>query len=335
VTLDRLALSRSALDRAAERRTEPDLLDALLGAASTVTLLVDGDLAPVRAAAGAAELLLLDPATALAYAGRSWRGDGDLVVRLYLGRDAAGRDHVALAHLVPPLPGNGLPKGLPGRPVGEPEPVVAGSRWAGLREVGPVLDDAGAGLVTASVAMAHWHSAHRFCARCGGPTRPIQAGWARECPQCGAEHYPRTDGAVIMAISDADDRILLGRQARWPERRFSCLAGFVEPGESLEAAVRREVWEAARIVVGEVEYRGSQPWPFPASLMLGFRGRAETTDITVDGAELVGARWWSREELALDVATGELLLPPAVSIARRLVEDWYGGPLHDDGGAWR
>jgi NAD+ diphosphatase len=162
----------------------------------------------------------------------------------------------------------------------------------------------------------------------------IQSGWARSCPACGAEHYPRTDGAVIMAVTDADDRILLGRQATWPERRFSCLAGFVEPGESLEAAVRREVLEEAGVVVGEVTYRGSQPWPFPASLMLGFRGRALSTEITVDGTELAGARWWSREELALDIATGELLLPPAVSIARRLVEDWYGAPLRDGNEPW-
>jgi NAD+ diphosphatase len=138
-----------------------------------------------------------------------------------------------------------------------------------------------------------------------------------------------------MAISDDAGRILLGRQARWPEKRYSCLAGFVEPGESLEAAVRREAWEEARIVVGDVEYRGSQPWPFPASLMLGFRARAVSTEITVDGEELAEARWWTREELALDIATGELLLPPAVSIARRLVEDWYGGPLQDGGSAWR
>jgi len=140
---------------------------------------------------------------------------------------------------------------------------------------------------------------------------------------------------VIMAITDDAGRILLGRQVRWPEKRYSCLAGFVEPGESLEAAVRREAWEEAGVVVGEVEYRGSQPWPFPASLMLGFRARAVSTEITVDGEELASAHWWTREELGLDVATGELLLPPAVSIARRLVEDWYGGPLSDGGDVWR
>jgi NAD+ diphosphatase len=138
-----------------------------------------------------------------------------------------------------------------------------------------------------------------------------------------------------MAVVDEADRILLGRQARWPERRFSTLAGFVEPGESLEAAVRREVFEEAGVVVDEVVYRGSQPWPFPSSLMLGFFARATSTDIVVDGEELAQARWWSREELSLDLATGELLLPPTVSIARRLIEAWFGGPIRDAGEAWR
>jgi NAD+ diphosphatase len=335
VTLDRLALARSTLDRAAERRTEPGLLDALLGDPSTATLLVDGDQAPVIAASAVAHLALTDPATALAFAGLAWQGEPGRVERLYLGRDHDGREHVGLARTAPPRPGNGLPKGLPASEPPQPEHALPGTRWAGLRELGSVLDDAGAGLLTTSVAMAHWHAGHRFCARCGALTHAVQAGWARECPQCGAEHFPRTDGAVIMAISDADDRILLGRQARWPQQRYSCLAGFVEPGESLEATVRREAWEEARVAVGDVEYRGSQPWPFPASLMLGFRARAVSPEITVDGVELASARWWTREELALDVATGELLLPPSVSIARRLIEDWYGGALHDAGGAWR
>ncbi|MFZ0160035.1 MAG: NAD(+) diphosphatase, partial [Kineosporiaceae bacterium] len=198
-----------------------------------------------------------------------------------------------------------------------------------------LLDDTGAGILTAAVALAHWHRTHPRCSRCGEPTVAVQAGWARSCPACRAEHYPRTDPAVIMSIVDDAGRILLGRQAVWPEKRFSTLAGFVEPGESLEAAVRREVFEESGVRVGEVSYRGSQPWPFPSSLMLAFRGRATTTATTVDGVELAQARWWSREELALDVATGELLLPPPVSIARRLIEDWFGSTIRDGGGAWR
>jgi NAD+ diphosphatase len=330
VTLDRLALSRSTLDRAAHRRTEPGLVDELLSAPTTAVLVLDVDRAPVTGGRGRPELQLLDPATALEFVAKSWPDDA-AILSLYLGDDDAGRSCVVLAHTGPPLKGGGR---TPPPPRTDPAPP-AGAEWAGLREVGAVLDDTGAGLLTAAVALAHWHAGHPRCARCGEPTSVIQAGWARWCPACGAEHYPRTDGAVIMAITDADDRILLGRQASWPEGRFSCLAGFVEPGESLEAAVRREVLEESGVVVGEVTYRGSQPWPFPASLMLGFRGSALSTDVTVDGAELARAGWWSREELALDIATGEVLLPPVVSIARRLIEEWYGSPIRDGGEPWR
>lgn len=330
VTLDRLALSRSTLDRAAHRRTEPGLVERLLTEPATAVLVLDVDRGPVVGGSARPALRLLDPAEALEFVGKAWPGSPALL-ELYLGDDADGRPHVVLAHSRPPRKGSGH-AAVPEEPEAAPP---AGTEWAGLREVGAVLDDTGAGLLTAAVALSHWHAGHPRCSRCGEPTGVIQAGWARSCPACGAEHYPRTDGAVIMAITDADDRILLGRQAVWPERRFSCLAGFVEPGESLEAAVRREVFEEAGVVVGEVTYLGSQPWPFPASLMLGFTGRALTTEITVDGAELTTARWWSREELALDVATGELLLPPTLSIARRLVEAWFGGPIRDGGEAWR
>jgi NAD+ diphosphatase len=339
VSLQRLALSRSTLDRAAHRRSDPGLLEALLDNASTAVLLVDGERAPVVESSHGPVLALLEPQVAAGYVKAAWLPGDGRPVRLYLGDDASGREYVVLARTEPPLKGSGLPKNLPKAVPGDAadpaEPPLPGSRWAGLREVGVLLDDTGAGLLTTAIALSHWHAGHPRCARCGEPTAVIQAGWARSCPACGAEHYPRTDGAVIMAVTDDEDRILLGRQARWPERRYSCLAGFVEPGESLEAAVRREVFEEAGVVVGEVDYRGSQPWPFPASLMLGFRGRASSTEITVDGEELAQARWWSREELGLDIATGELLLPPEVSIARRLIEEWYGGPIRDAGEAWR
>src|SRR5205085_1294541 len=132
-----------------------------------------------------------------------------------------------------------------------------------LRRIGPLLDDTEAGLFTAAVALSLWHSRHEYCARCGAPTLPDSTGWTRQCPRCGTEHYPRVDPAVIMAVVDGQDRILLGHQASWPDRRFSTLAGFVEPGESLEAAVRREVAEEAGVAIGDVSYLGSQPWPFP------------------------------------------------------------------------
>jgi NAD+ diphosphatase len=332
-TLQHLALSRATLDRAAHLRTEPELVQRLLADPATAVLLVDDDRAPVLPAPGH-RLALVDPATA-ARLRQGIAGPGDGGLAAFLGTDGAGRAHVLLAtpgapRAAQPAPS---PAGDAARPADPPSPD--GASWLDLRAVGDLLDDTDAGIMTCAVALANWHGAHPRCARCGTVTRTIQAGWARSCPACGAEHYPRTDPAVIMAVVDAADRILLGRQGRWPDRRFSTLAGFVEPGEPLEAAVRREVAEEAGIVVGDVAYRGSQPWPFPSSLMLGFRAQAVSTEITVDGAELAQARWWSREELALDLATGELLLPGAVSIARRLIEDWYGGPLHDAGGVWR
>jgi NAD+ diphosphatase len=130
-------------------------------------------------------------------------------------------------------------------------------------------------------------------------------------------------------VVDDAGRVLLGRQAAWPEKRYSTLAGFVEPGESLEAAVRREVAEEAAVEVGDVEYRGSQPWPFPSSLMLGFKARAVSTAAQADGVELAHATWWTREQFEADLASGDLRLPPRVSIARRLIEDWYGGEVSD------
>ncbi len=303
MALDNLSLSRSTLDRAAHRRGEPGLLETLLDRPGTRVLELRGDRAPVADADRAPRLVLSGP--------RPARADE---LGVFLG-EQDGVPYVLLAG-----PADAATDGDPG--------------WAGLREVGSLLDDTGAGLLTTAVALTNWHRLHPRCARCGEPTQPASSGWTRHCPACGAEHVPRTDAAVIMAVVGDDDRILLGRQTVWPPKRFSTLAGFVEAGESLEAAVRREVLEEAGVVVGEVTYLGSQPWPFPASLMLGFTARAVSREIVVDAVELEQAQWWSREELALDVATGELLLPPAVSIARRLIEDWYGGPIAAED-AWR
>jgi NAD+ diphosphatase len=155
------------------------------------------------------------------------------------------------------------------------------------------------------------------------------------CEVDGSEHYPRTDPAVIMAVVDGDDRLLLGRQAAWPDGRFSTLAGFVEPGESLEQAVRREVGEEVGVEIGAVDYLGSQPWPFPSSLMLGFVAQAKTVEIDRGDGEIAEARWFTREGLRDDVRHGRVLLSPPVSIARRLIEHWYGEPITDSVDAWR
>ncbi|WP_255303687.1 NAD(+) diphosphatase [Georgenia sp. 311] len=208
--------------------------------------------------------------------------------------------------------------------------LAAGARFAHLRDVGDRLCDRDTGLATTAVALAAWHERNPRCPRCGEATEVVEGGWVRRCLVDHSLHYPRTDAAVIMAVVDAADRLLLGHAAHWPQRRYSTLAGYVEPGESLEAAVRREVAEETGVVVGDVRYVGSQPWPFPCSLMTAFRAQVAEgagTDVVVDGVELTAARFFSREELGAAVADGEVHLPTRTSIARALIEDWFGGPL--------
>ncbi len=206
--------------------------------------------------------------------------------------------------------------------------VRPGLRPAGLREAAALLNDRDAGLFTHAVALANWHATHTHCPRCGTPTVTVAAGHAQRCPADGSEHFPRIDPAVIMLVTDPDDRCLLARNVRWPERRVSILAGFVEPGESAEQAVAREVEEETGITVTRVRYVGSQPWPMPQSLMLGFRAAAAgELDLRVDDDEIAEAHWYSREELRSALAAREILLPPPVSIAHRLIESWYGEEL--------
>ena len=194
---------------------------------------------------------------------------------------------------------------------------------ANLRELGPLLDADEASLAVHAVGIARWHQSHRFCARCGQPSAPGEAGHVRICPACGTHHFPRTDPAVIMLITDDDDRALLGRQAAWPQGWFSTLAGFVEPGETLGDAVRREVAEEVGVQVGDVTYAKSQPWPFPSSLMLGFFGQALTTDITVDALEIEEARWFTRQDIRDLSGSARLLDPRRVSISQWLLQHWY------------
>jgi len=209
------------------------------------------------------------------------------------------------------------------------------SEWFGLRAAFPHLEEAGgaeAPLLFHAIGLAEWHHATRYCPRCAGELGARAAGHELVCRACGKSQFPRTDPAVIMLVTSGtpgapDERCLLGRQAAWPEGRYSTLAGFCEPGETLEDAVRREVAEEVGIRVGDVEYFGNQPWPLPASLMLGFVGRAETTEIEVDQHEIEDARWFTREEMRAGAEAGTLLLPGGVSISRSLVEHWYGGPL--------
>jgi NAD+ diphosphatase len=203
-----------------------------------------------------------------------------------------------------------------------------GVRPASLRQAATLLGDRDAGLFTHAVALANWHARHTHCPRCGALTVPAPAGHMRRCPVDGSEHFPRIDPAVIMLVTDDEDRCLLARNRMWPPGRVSILAGFVEAGESAEQTVAREVWEETGIAVSGIRYVGSQAWPMPQSLMLGFRADAGPgQQITVDDEEIAEARWLSRAELAAEVASGELLLPPPVSIAHQIIQSWYGGPL--------
>ncbi|HEX9031198.1 MAG TPA: NAD(+) diphosphatase [Streptosporangiaceae bacterium] len=293
-----IALTRSEIGRSTARRTDTEWLATAWADPSTRVLVVDEGRALARFGDGAAELLFTEPAQA---------PDGH---RFLLG---VGPDDVAYF-------GVGAP--LPAAP-GDDETV----RRAGLREAGLLLTDRDAGLLVHAVALANWHAVAGYCPRCGSPTELATAGNSRRCTIDGSEHFPRCDPAVIMLVTDPQDRCLLARNVQWPKGRVSILAGFVEAGESAEQAVVREVHEETGVVVGTVGYAGSQPWPMPHSLMLGFRAEATGTQISVDDEEIAEACWYSRDDLREAILSGELLMPPSLSISRWLIESWYGSSL--------
>jgi len=201
-----------------------------------------------------------------------------------------------------------------------------GGAFANLRDVGPAMAHTDGAVLAYARALAWWHQRTRFCGVCGSPTESKEAGHVRVCtnPECGAEHYPRTDPAVIVLVVDGE-RCLMGRSARFPPGMFSTLAGFVEPGESLEDCVAREIHEESNIRVKDVRYHSSQPWPFPQSLMVGFYARAATTEIMIDQDELVECFWADRSLILNPPNDGTFGLPRPDSIARRLIEDWAHG----------
>jgi NAD+ diphosphatase len=209
-----------------------------------------------------------------------------------------------------------------GRPFFARDAELERGRPVGLREAASDLPAAEAAMAAYAASLLSWHRRHRFCANCGRPTELADAGHQRRCPACGAEHFPRSDPVVIVRVVDGD-RLLLGRQDRWPEGRFSVLAGFVEPGETLEEAVRREVQEEAGVELGAVEYVASQPWPFPSSLMIGFHAVAAGGEPRPGDGELSAVRWFDRGEVEAAVAgSGDVHLPPPYSISRRLIDGW-------------
>jgi len=286
------------VDRAAERRDSVDL------AAADAVVVRDGSLLAMDG-----QLALLAPTD-----------QPPASLRVYLGVDA-GRDVVAL---VPEDPS-----------FGTDTDGIGGESMTPLRSfLGQVSRRGRDGardreLAATAVALTTWHANHPVCSVCGDPTQPIRGGWVRWCERDHKEHYPRTDPAVIIAITDPDDRLLLAHASYWSPRRFSHLAGYVEPGESLEQAAHREVFEEAQLVLRDLTYVASQPWPFPASIMVGFTATVDSPHFVLDQDEISEAMFVSREEIVGRVADGTVILAPHGSIARRMLEDWYGGPLAD------
>ena len=290
----------SPLDRAAERRTDEEWL-----------ALRRADPASRAVAAGAEGVLVREEGDAVVPAELAVAELGEGVETVLLGVDARGAVFGVDAGAL------------------EPEHVAQlapAARVRGLRDVAPRLSQPDGALLAHAAALLHWHRSHPHCSRCGAATDLTEAGYSRRCPACGAVHHPRTDPVVIMLVVDGD-RALLGRQARWPPGRWSAFAGFVEPGESLEEAVAREVLEEADVRVDAIAYRSSQPWPFPASLMLGFVARYAGGEARARDGELEGVRWFSRTELeGMRDGRDGLFLPPPAAIARRLVDAWLDAP---------
>lgn len=307
--LGRLALSRSTVDRATDRRGDAAWLAEAWADPRTRVLVVQDGQALVTTRDGQLELVFVSSAEA---------PEG---TRFFLGIDADGIAYFGVS---------GAVEGEPGNRSGS-----AAAKPMALRQAGALLSDRDAGLMVHAVALAYWHDTHTHCPRCGTPTVPAPAGHLTTCPKDGTEHFPRLDPAVIMLVLDPDDRLMLARNALWPSGRMSVVAGFVEPGESAEHAVAREVYEETSVVVSQVRYLGSQPWPMPRSLMLGYEAKAAGGQrIIVDEEEIGEARWFSRVELRAAIESGELGIAPSSSIARRLIEYWYGGELPDGPSSW-
>ncbi|REJ07613.1 NAD(+) diphosphatase [Microbacterium bovistercoris] len=292
------------LDRAGELRDVPGVLDGLRADPSTRTIVVHDRRARVTDAA----LLRVPPADVVG--ARDWA---------LLGRDPDGTP--VLLAVVEDAPVDAV--AIDAVPA-DPAPVDT-AIWSAVRDAGGVLAGVEAELLIEAVAAADWLTAFRFCPACGAETELRQAGWSRHCPSCGREHFPRTDPAVIVAIESADgERLLLGANANWQGRMYSTFAGFLEAGESLETTVHREILEEAGVRLRNVRYVSSQPWPYPRSLMLGFRATAVDEDAVADGDEIIDVRWLTRAEIATALrGEGPVGLPGPSSIARALIVDWY------------
>ena len=299
-------LARWELDRDYLSRTKPELFDELWSLETTRVIAMHGGKVLLRTDSDTPKLNLMSV---------------DLVptanLRVYLGKTTSATPFEAEgAAIVLAVVNENSAKQI--------EPDVA--NWIGLRSLGAELSDRDAGLFTQALALYNWHENNAHCPKCGTPTVIEQGGWSRRCFKDNNEIFPRTDPAIIVAITDQQDRILLGSQGTWEQNRWSILAGFVEAGESLEAAVVREMKEECGLDVFDIEYLYSQSWPFPQSLMLGFRAKADSSvEFLPDGEEIVKLRWFSKSEIAAEAES--LLLPSDSTISRSLIELWYGSPI--------
>jgi NAD+ diphosphatase len=284
---------RDILDRAADTRADPDLLGRLRGDPSTRVVVVREG-----------RLRVTDDGVLRAEVGSVGEAEWAL-----LGRDRDGS--ALLLASVPPEPDS-----LDSAPE---------ETWLGLRDAGGALDEHETDLFVTAIALASWLNDAGYCAACGSALELQNAGWSRHCAACGAEHFPRTDPAVIVAVVSPDgERLLLGANANWRGRMHSCFAGFVEAGESLEDTVHRELFEEAGVRVRDIRYIASQAWPYPRSLMLGFQAVAVDDETEADGEEIIEVRWLTRAEVGTALAgEGPVGLPGPASIARRLIEHWY------------
>ncbi|MCW1249003.1 NAD(+) diphosphatase [Acaricomes phytoseiuli] len=338
-----LPWQRALTDRGSERRSAPEFLGQLAGHPQLLFLplwkgqawFADGALRYIRAdalsAAGIDAQALLEAVE-----------PGQPAPAVYLGHQLPVAAHsagvipaesevvaVSLCETQAAALGAVLVSEHPSETVSADSTSYAPAGWQTFRQLAGQLNATDTQLMIEALGILNWHSVYTHCPRCGAATIPESAGWTRRCPQDGTEHFPRMDPAIIVTVTGADGRLLLGNGASWEPHRFSTLAGFVEPGESLEQAVAREVFEEVGVRIEEVQYLGSQPWPFPASLMLGFTATTKDTELRPDGAEMAAARWFSREELQDTVRSGDVAISHRMSIARALIERWYGGIIEE------
>lgn len=351
-----LPLAQGDIDYQSERRGDPDLIDTLLANPSTTVILVrQGRLAVPH---GQGALSGHDTASMRlatlpgAYVAKELRTHPEAVAMFLGGYGGAQDEHVIavdISRIRVPGSGNWVPDavfngadsafdeadaGSAGQTAHQPsmfEQALNRFDWVDLRGFAPHASAREAGQATTAASLGLWHVTQRHCPTCGAPVNVAMAGWAQQCtnPDDGQRMlFPRVEPAVITAIVDADDRLLLQHNNAWNDPRlYSVSAGFVEAGENLEHACRREAKEEVGVTLGEVRYLGSQPWPFPASLMVAFKAYALDTDIHVDGNETMTAQWVTRDEYTRALATGRIVAPGRAAIARYMIEEWYGQRL--------